>query len=289
MAYWIFKLSDQSIYPDRKRKYVYHNTHSVRVREGDDFVFLDKRKEYAFTAAGSIRKVETTDPSDEDRHHNPKVKDVYTAHLTDIIEFSTPLSISPKTQNGSANRARLGIDDVNLLGWSPAIAVIGEEMFDAILGLADGNDLIPEETKEDFSIPDHWGKTKKRPYMKAFSEKVKQRSNHQCVICGSRLRELMEAAHLSPYATDRKNRANPANGVCLCRFCHRAMDSQFLAIEADGHLLIVPEIMKDPVAKFHFNNIDTEQRQKWLRGVDPQFLNKSVELYKEYWKTKEEV
>ena len=67
------------------------------------------------------------------------------------------------------------------------------------------------------------------------------------------------------------------------------MDSQFLAIEADGHLLIVPEIMKDPVAKFHFNNIDAQQRKKWLEEVDPELLNKSVELYKEYWKTKEEV
>ena len=54
-------------------------------------------------------------------------------------------------------------------------------------------------------------------------------------------------------------------------------------------IFLQPEIMKDPVAKFHFNNIDAQQRKKWLEEVDPEFLNKSVELYKEYWKTKEEV
>jgi len=47
--------------------------------------------------------------------------------------------------------------------------------------------------------------------------------------------------------------------------------------------------MEDPVAKFHFNKIDAQQRKKWLEEVDPEFLKKSVELYQEYWKNKVEV
>lgn len=36
MGYWIFKVSSQDMYPDTPGvKYVYDNTHSVRVQQGD--------------------------------------------------------------------------------------------------------------------------------------------------------------------------------------------------------------------------------------------------------------
>ena len=47
MNHWIFKLSKQSLYSDEVGKsYIYYNTHSTKVRAGDQFLYLDKTKKY---------------------------------------------------------------------------------------------------------------------------------------------------------------------------------------------------------------------------------------------------
>ena len=279
----MFKLNDQTLYKDEANKYEYFNIHSVKVCKGDYFVYLDKRKKYAFTAVGKISSVPPPgDPNAEHLARSPTAKKVYNAWLDEVIEFAKPLSIKNTTKEGKRNRALLGIKDMNKEGLSISVASIRESLFEAILELADRNDLIPPipSSKEGFFIGDEWGVTKKRPYMKAFSNQVKQRSNNQCIACGSKLKGLMEAAHLSAYADDKENRANPANGVCLCRYCHRAMDLSFIAIMPNGNLLVNPEMKEDPVADFHFNQISAEKRKEWLIGVSEEFLNEVVERWR---------
>ena len=59
MSYWIFKQSEQEQYPDEPgQRYVYDNRHSVKVKAGDSFVYLDKRfGGYGFTGHGTVTKV----------------------------------------------------------------------------------------------------------------------------------------------------------------------------------------------------------------------------------------
>jgi len=280
MAYWIFKVAEQELYPDVPgEKYVYDNTRSVRVAAGDVFLYLDKTRNYSFTAMGIVRKLTKRAPTAEEMQRTAKVRTVFTAHLTDVIWFTERLSISPLTKNGKQNRARLGIIDVNLLGWSRSMPSLSEPMYQAILDLAETEKIVPPTaTDEDFSIPDTWGKTKTRGVIKKFSDPVMSRSNSTCVVCGSSLPGLVEAAHLSSYASDQKNRANPANGICLCKYCHRALDIRIIAIQPNGILLIAP-IITDEIAKHHFSRIDKKQRAKWLMGVDPKFLELTVQWY----------
>jgi len=98
-----------------------------------------------------------------------------------------------------------------------------------------------------------------------------QRSYSTCVVCGTRQPGVLDAAHLSPYASDKKNRANPANGICLCAFCHRALDRRIIAIQPNGELLVSPSV-DDPVAREHFERLDPKKRRSWLSGVSPKFL-----------------
>jgi predicted restriction endonuclease len=77
--------------------------------------------------------------------------------------------------------------------------------------------------------------------MKKFVSTVMNRSKGVCIVCGTGIEGIVEAAHLSPYATDVKDRANPANGVCLCKFCHRALDPRLIAITLQGDLLVAPD------------------------------------------------
>jgi predicted restriction endonuclease len=94
------------------------------------------------------------------------------------------------------------------------------------------------------------------------------------------MKTALDAAHLSPYATDSKNRANPANGVCLCAYCHRALDRRLIAIQASGDLLVCPSI-DDAIAKEHFTRVTPDLRRLWLSGVNPEFLELGVEWFKE--------
>ena len=289
MAFWIFKIAEQDLYPDQPgKKYVYDNTHSIRVQKGDIFLYLDKTKGYSFTATGTVNSLSERKPTLKEANRTRNVRVVYTAHLNDVVWFSKPLSVSTKRREGKRNRAQLGITDVNLLGWSQSIPLLGETMYQSILDLANLCNLLPSASKNDFSVPDNWSITKSRPAMNGFNKPVMRRSDSKCVVCGSRLAGLVEAAHLSPYATDVKNRANPANGICLCKYCHRALDLRHIAITPDGDLLYDAEI-DDPVALFHFKQLQAKERRAMLENVNFSFLRLTVKWHKEYLSNKVKV
>ncbi|MFC1583666.1 HNH endonuclease [Candidatus Neomarinimicrobiota bacterium] len=284
MAYWIFKMADQDLYPDiLGQKYVFDNTHSIRVRKGDVFVYLDKRnKDYAFTASGIVSRLTEREPTPKEKSRSYRIRRVYTAHLESIIWFHKPLSILSTTKKGRMNRAKLGIVDVNLLGWSQSIPRLTEEIYSDILGLAESNKILPsfKSDMDEYSIHDAWGKTRIRKSMVRFNEVVFTRHRSTCAVCGTKLGAVLEVAHLSPYATDSSNRANPANGICLCVFCHRALDRRLIAIQPNADLLVADSIT-DPVAAEHFRRITKDQRVSQLRGIDPRFLELTVYFFKE--------
>jgi hypothetical protein len=283
MAYWIFKLADQKLYPDvHGSKYVYDNTHSVRVRAGDVFLYLDKSTGYSFTATGVISRITQRDPTASEAARNAKVRAVFTAHLSDVVEFSGPLSISPATKLGRVNRAKLGILDANLLGWSQSMPLLSESWYQAIMDFAQEKRIIPSapEIKGNYSVPDKWAMTKIRQAAARFSNDVCDRHGGICVVCGTKVPGMVDAAHISPYAADEENRANAANGICLCTFCHRAMDRRLIAIAPNGELLIAPEI-NDNIAMAHFKAIDANTRRMWLSGVEAKFLELTVKWFNE--------
>lgn len=114
--------------------------------------------------------------------------------------------------------------------------------------------------------------------MARFSDIVMKRSDSTCVVCGSKQFGLVDAAHLSPYASDPQNRANPANGICLCTYCHRAMDRRIIAICPSGKLLVSPSV-EDPIAREHFTKLHPETRNAWLSTVNPKFLKLTVQWF----------
>ena len=278
MNYWIFKTAKQNLYPDvHGVEYVYDNTHSIRVMPGDLFIYLETDQGYSFTGTGRVAKIAKRKPTDKESARTAKVREVSIAHLADYVEFKEALSISPATKAGRSNRAKLGIRDANLLGWSQSMPRLTEEWYETILDLAETNHLIPGNgmNESDFSVPDSWGKTKVRKAMSGFTEKVLERHNYTCVVCGTQLPGVFDAAHLSPYTSDVKNRANPANGICLCTYCHRALDRRLIAIKPNGELLVSHRV-KDSIAIEHFSAVGTDTRKKWLEGVKPEFLGLTV-------------
>jgi len=283
MSYWIFKVAEQEMYPDVPgREYVYDNTHSVRIQGGDVFLYLDKRRDYSFTATGCVVKVSKRTPSEREAARTEKVKNVFTAHLGDVIWFKTPISILPSKREGRANRAKLGIVDANLLGWSQSMPQLDEAMYQTILDLAQANELIPSSPfgPKDYSVPDQWGKVRVRKAVAQFSKDVLSRHGRICIVCGTAVSALVDAAHISPYASDKKNRANPGNGICLCTYCHRALDRRLIALAPDGELFVASNL-NDAIASAHFNAVDRDTRRRWLKGVDVAFLELTIKWFRE--------
>ncbi len=58
MTYWIFKVAKQELYPDVPgEQYVYDNTHSLRVRAGDTFLYLEVLTKPVFPDLSNVAKL----------------------------------------------------------------------------------------------------------------------------------------------------------------------------------------------------------------------------------------
>ena len=276
MAFWIFKVSDKGGYPDVPGEtYAYDNTHSVRVSVGDEFIYLDKSgRKYGLTGAGSIASVSHRPPNPSElRAH--RVDRVFTAHLSDVVWFSELFSLSAQTTIGKANRTRLGLpDDLNQIGWSISMPRLTEHLFRRLLdaALSTGSRPANPGTLSYGPVEDSWSLVRQRSCAQYFRSQVLIRHDFRCLVCGTRLPSVLDAAHIRAYAQDPNHRANPANGLCLCRFCHAAFDAGDILILQDGRVLVDPAI-QDEIAHTHFHAVDAETRKAWLREVDSAFLS----------------
>ena len=277
MACWLFKQSEQSQYGDHPGEvYVYNNTHSRRVSVGDEFIYLDKRAgKYAFNGHGVIQDIESRGAVQSDRL-NPRVKTIFTAILCDYIAYDVPLDVRRRSVVGSENRTKLGISDFNRHGWSSSVARIDQPLFDKIVDLAYVDSIkIKSPGRLEYEVSDKWSDVKRRDSQERFRAAVIGLQGQLCAICGTTLEEVLEVAHISSYATDAINRANPANGIVMCTFCHRAFDRAVFRLDDDGNVTMLgnyatmmdrPE--SDAVVKAHFPGLPAGERLELIGHVD---------------------
>lgn len=282
MTHWIFKQSEQDQYPDRPGEtYVYDNRHSVRVAAGDSLVYLDKRfGGYGFTGHGVVTRVRTRIPGNTEQHHT-RMGHVYTADIGDYVPYARALDIRSSSPSGKRNRALLGITDANKLGWSRSIARISPSMYMQIVELAYQLRciaVVPPDAS-DYVVPDAWSFEKRRHNLERFKEAVLSRQGYACAICGTKLKAVLDVAHISRYSTDVNNRANPANGIGLCAYCHRAFDGGAFILNEDGIVLTGEGVESDWVARAHISSLSAEARSERLNGIDTELLRRRNSLW----------
>jgi hypothetical protein len=274
--FWIFKVSDQDRYPDKYgEEYVFDDDlpNSTKVTKDDEFLYLDKRgRNYQFTGAGTVKDV-ITSPPDEKSKRTDNVTRIFTALLDIETWFVPPFDFSPRTLGGRSNRDLLGIIDVNKMGWSISIPSLKKNLFARIIDVAvesSSNDII-FTSSEEYIVEDTYSVVRTRKRMGNFRKLILKRHNYQCLVCGTAFIPALEAAHIRSYSEDPINRANPANGICLCKYCHAAFDTRVLTILTTGELVLLEKIV-DKIADTHFKQISKETRKKWLEGVELSFL-----------------
>lgn len=277
MTCWQLKQSEQTRYPDTPgRIHVYNNTHSRHVTAGDRFVYLDKRAgRYAFNGHGVIEKVHTRDPKVSERT-NAYIKNVFIATLGDFVPYATPIDVRYNSVEGRKNRTLLGIDDFNRMGLSPSVARMDEHVYNRIVDLAYSGSVTFEEPsfQEGYEVPDGWSSTKRRYHQERFRDAVLRRQGPVCAICGTTLGAVLDVAHISSYATDPKNRANPANGIVMCVFCHRAFDRNVYCLKGDGSVIVMMTQESDDVINAHLPGIPPAERLELIDGADPELLRR---------------
>ena len=279
MSYWIFKVSDQGIYPDIPGKqYVYDNTHSVRVKADDEFVYLKKSgTQYGLAGAGRVSKV-IQRLAGEGERRIAKVTRLFTAHLADLVWFPKLFDLSTRTKAGRHNRLSIGLPrDLNSIGWSISMPQLERDLFVRLLDAAldsafQANAPAVQMNDADWQVDDTWSLVKRRSRMRTFRAIVLSRHEYTCLVCGTQLPSVLEAAHIRSYTSDKSQRANPANGICLCSYCHAAYDYGDIAILADGEVRCCGDI-RDGMALKHFTALPQEKRRHWLLGVDKKLLS----------------
>jgi len=279
MRFWLFKVADQNLYPDRPgHQYVFDNTHTTRMSSGDEFIYLDKRsRQYQLTGAGRIARLTSHAPVPSERR-TPRVQRVFTAQLDEVVWFSTPLDLRPNTEAGRSNRLRLGLpEDVNAIGWSFSVPRLTRDLFMRLLDAALNMSGVrpPPSSDLEWEIEDSYSVVRTRTRLNVFRAAVLRRHNYRCVVCGTTHRDVLDVAHIRSYATDRRNRANPGNGLCLCRYCHALYDAHEIAILPTGELW-VRQGYPDPILRTHLTAVEPSERKRWLVGVDSSFLSERV-------------
>lgn len=191
--FWIFKVSPSSTYPDvPSQAYVFDNTHSIRVRPGDEFLYLQKGpRTYAFAGAGRVKRISSRKPRVNERR-NSRVKSVFTAHLDSVINFNPPYDISRGTKVGRQNRLKLGLPaDVNTIGWSFSMPQLNHERFVTLVDAALRNcpfdsttiqqsrSLVDAETS--WHIDNRTATVTVRGRLEAFRRTVMERHSHTCL------------------------------------------------------------------------------------------------------------
>jgi hypothetical protein len=130
MGFWSFKITDQKQHPDKfGKEYVYDNRHSMRVEEGDEFIYEKKsgQSRLQFVGTGKVSAVRTRSPKPEERLGG-RVNCIYTAVLANYRPFPKEIDIS-YSKSGRRTRASLGIENLNQVGLSRSVAKLSQGLF----------------------------------------------------------------------------------------------------------------------------------------------------------------
>jgi putative restriction endonuclease len=71
------------------------------------------------------------------------------------------------------------------------------------------------------------------PYQDMFRKNLWRIYRGQCALCDTRLKSILVASHIIPWAVDRTNRLNPRNGILLCRSHDGLFEAGVIQVNTD--------------------------------------------------------
>ena len=84
----------------------------------------------------------------------------------------------------------------------------------------------------------------------------------KCCVTGLNIPQTLRASHIVAWASDKTNRMNPENGLCLSATYDVAFDKHLISFDNDYRMIVSKEIKEyytNEVAKTYFGNYEGKQ------------------------------
>lgn len=107
-----------------------------------------------------------------------------------------------------------------------------------------GEALLGEVLPEDFTGETRQVLTTQRIKQHFFRRAVISSYRGRCCMSGLSDTRLLIASHIVPWSSDKGNRLNPRNGLCLSSIHDRAFDKGLISLADDGRILLSNELRK---------------------------------------------
>jgi putative restriction endonuclease len=108
-----------------------------------------------------------------------------------------------------------------------------------------------------------------RKGQKFFRKSVLASFNSRCCITSIQKPELLNASHIIPWSTDKQERLNPANGLCLNALHDRAFDRGLITLDDNFRIVLSKEIRKISPENFErFEGCQIELPDRFLPSAE---------------------
>jgi predicted restriction endonuclease len=130
-------------------------------------------------------------------------------------------------------------------------------------------DDLPTTVADEIALTDFTGEThpvlvQQRIKQNFFRRAVLSSYRERCCISGVSDAKLLVASHIVSWSTDKANRLNPSNGLCLSAIHDKAFDSHLFALDGDFRIVLSQRIKST--------------KDKFLRDVFWSVEGKEIEL-----------
>lgn len=148
-------------------------------------------------------------------------------------------------------------------------------------------DIDPEPASEpepiNYAGEDRLAMTRQRRGQHIFRKSVLSSYEHRCCITGLADTRFLVASHIRPWRSDRHNRLNPHNGLCLSTLYDRAFDLGLITFSEDFRLMVSPSLREQAENEYMMDSFVRREGQQ-LRlpskfGPDSVFLRWHREKY----------
>ena len=236
-----------------------------RVRQGDMFLYrkptkVSENKKFYFFGSGKVGDIVTVGQN-KDGKDNVVCKINDPVRFTDLIFQDDKSLLEYKWKWKNRNSEKGWEHFFNNYGMNE----IPKEDFDYLSNLGTGiildSDQI-EQNKElvkshvnfvyqDHEVEDRFSKVKTRGYeQKVFSDHIRTMYDNKCCVTGIKTRSLLQGCHISSYSTDKKNRGNPNNGLCLSLIIHKCFDEGLITIDQEYKVILSEQIQDNMLSNY---------------------------------------
>jgi len=273
--YFILDTHKSSVYEDIDFKYYYWEvTRYNQLKEGTLFIYRrpqsssEIKNQFYFFGTGKIEKIEQINTS------------LVRGTISKPILFDDPIlqedlqefEFTYKKRGNSWEHFfnQYGMNKINKTDFINLISSDGHQ--ETIEEIEEKITLFQNQQMQNYRVEDQKSNIKVRGAAQStFARKVKLIYGYECAITGIHTKDFLTASHIIPWAKDKENRINPANGICLSVLVDRAFDKGYITL-SDKYEIILSKKLKEDVLLFKLLKGYEGQKIKYNRSCSPDLI-----------------